>query len=72
MASSSLLMLYLMMAESHDEHEALAMKHFTRTIGASPDPAKPCQRHTTKKWYIGALLAIMTATEKYCDQDIRP
>ena len=24
---------------SHDEHEALAMIQFTRTIGASPDPA---------------------------------
>ena len=33
---------------SHDEHEALAMIQFTRTIGASPDPATISDGSVTK------------------------
>ena len=43
---------------SHDEHEALAMKQFTRTIGISPDPATQLvmDRTATRKRFFGGEL----------------
>ena len=43
---------------SHDEHEALAMKQFTRTIGISPDPATQLvmdRTATRKRFFRGEL-----------------
>ena len=45
---------------SHDEHEALAMKQFTRTIGISPDPATQLvmdRTATRKRFFRGGVVS---------------